>query len=176
MSKARLREAGELAQIHSASSEPGLDSWYQSNSCSVESASPFSSLAQRQDQRPRMHSPQHSQWQTLRTVPHRDLKRKQSKQHTLRLPTPTSGRENTPSAQIKHGSKARSSECGSYALGPAESAVFRGGVTERCTSGPGRGGGGAERHCADGRGPGTELSGTNAPTRGRWYSGHQHWL
>ena len=62
MSKARLRVAGKLAQIHPASSGPGLDSWYQSNSRSVEAASPCSPLHRDTDQRPRMHSPQHSQW------------------------------------------------------------------------------------------------------------------
>lgn len=142
--------------IHPASSELGLNSWYQSNSCSVESACPCSAPCTETQIKDQGCTAPSSQWQTLRDAPHRDLKRKQSKQHTHRLPTPTSAVRTLPLCGSKHSSKARGSECGSCALGPAKSAVLGGGVTERCTSGPGRGGGGSERRRAGERGPGTE--------------------
>lgn len=83
------------------------------------------------DQRPKMHSPQPSQSQTPRNAPSGDLKRKQSKQHTLLPPAPMLGCENTRSAQIKRSSKDRGSKCGSCTLGLAESAVSCGSLRER---------------------------------------------
>lgn len=88
-----------------------------------------------------MHSPQPSQSQTPGDEPREDLKRKQSKLHTRLPPAPTAG-VRTLVLQIKHRSKDRGSECGSCALGPAESAVSGGNLTERYTLRPDVGGGG----------------------------------
>lgn len=49
---------------------------------------------------------------------------------------------------MKHGSKDRGGECGSCTLGPAESAVLGGNLSERYKSGPGDAGGGGQRGTA----------------------------